>query len=318
MVFRRARLSLPLLLIAFMLRTGDQRIAGAMDLISLERLKQHVRNLDFERVPEGHTEGLERAAQYIERELSNAGLRVRREKLEWEGRWFDNIVAEKKGDRFPARTLILGAHYDTVPGSPGADDNASAVAVLLEVARALQRLNLESSVRLIGFTLEEYGYVGSKYHARKARQEGEIILGMISLEMLGFTSPEQRYPGGLNPKYLPTVGDFIGVIGNKRSEKLLERVRGTFKKHVPNLPAEFLVVVGDEQGFEEARLSDHSPFWNEGYPALMVTDTAFLRNPHYHGPTDTIDTLDFEFMRKVAAGIYYAVVELTNHARLDH
>ena len=168
-----------------------------------------------------------------------------------------------------------------------------------------------ATLRFIAFSLEEFGYVGSTHHARKAREEGEKIVGMISLEMVGFTGPMQNYPPYVNRKYYPTAGDFIGVIGNQRAEGLLKVVRKTLKTYVPALPAEFLLVPRDGAGMEEVRLSDHSPFWDQGYPALMVTDTAYLRNPNYHLPTDTLETLDFEFMRKVAVGIYYAVVELT-------
>ena len=206
--------------------------------------------------------------------------------------------------------MILGAHYDTVPGSPGADDNASAVAVLLEVAKQVQGVTLSSSVRFVAFALEEYGYVGSTHHARRARDQAEKIDGMISLEMVGFTGPEQRYPPYINPKYYPNVGDFIGIVANEGSKGMLEGVRRAFKTSIPNLPAEFIVVPGNGEGLEEVRLSDHSPFWDQGYPALMVTDTAFLRNPNYHLPTDTMESLDFEFMRKVAVGVTYSVVNL--------
>jgi aminopeptidase YwaD len=235
---------------------------------------------------------------------------VKEDPFPWEGRVYKNIVAEKKGDTSPDKIFILGAHYDTVPGSPGADDNASAIAVLLEVARNIQGVPFHSTVRLIAFSLEEYNYVGSTHYAEKAKAGGEKILGMISLEMVGFTGPKQDYPPYLNPKNYPPVGDFIGMIGNERSKVLLERVHHAFKTSTPKLPSEFLLVPGKGDGIEEVRLSDHSPFWDQGFPALMITDTAFLRNPNYHLPSDTIETLNFEFMRKVAIGIFYSVVEL--------
>jgi aminopeptidase YwaD len=162
----------------------------------------------------------------------------------------------------------------------------------------------------VAFGLEEYGYVGSTYHAKRARDRAETIDGMISLEMLGFTGPRQKYPPTIDPKYYPNVGDFIGVVGNERSKGLLEEVRRVFRTYIPQLPAEFISVPGNGEGLEEVRLSDHSPFWDEGYPALLVTDTAFLRNPNYHLPTDTLETLNFDFMRKVAVGVYYSVVNL--------
>jgi hypothetical protein len=133
---------------------------------------------------------------------------------------------------------------------------------------------------------------------------------MISLEMVGFTGPKQDYPPYLNPKYYPNVGDFIAIIGNERSKELLDKVRHFFKKNMSRLPSEFLMVPGNGEGMEEVRLSDHSSFWDQGFQALMITDTSFLRNPNYHLPSDTMETLDFEFMRKVAVGIFYSIVEL--------
>jgi len=281
-----------------------------MDLISIENLKEHVRNIHFDRNPDDRFFELEQVAQYIQGEFLRIGLEVKEDPFQWEGRTYRNISAEKKGTTSPDRVLILGAHYDTFPGSPGADDNSSAIAVLLEVARNIQKISLGSTLKLIAFTLEECGYAGSIHYAEKAREGGEKIFGMISLEMVGFTGPRQDYPPYLDPKYYPNVGDFIGIIGNERSEALWENVRRSFKTHIPQLPSEFLLVPGNGEGMEEVRLSDHSPFWDRGFPALMVTDTAFLRNPNYHLPSDTMETLDFEFMKKVAVGIYYSIVEL--------
>jgi aminopeptidase YwaD len=310
MEFRTIRFLFLFLFLLLSLRTGDERTPGTMDLITVDSLKQHVQRIHFDRNPSDHAEEMEDAARYIYQELQEAGLKAWKEPFQWEGRWFNNIVAEKRGHASPGHLLILGAHYDTVPGSPGADDNASAVAVLLEVAKQVRGVALSSSVRFVAFALEEYGYVGSTHHAKRARDQAEKIDGMISLEMVGFTGPEQKYPPYINPKYYPNVGDFIGIVANERSIGVLEGIRRTFKTSVPKLPAEFIVVPGNGEGLEEVRLSDHSPFWDQGYPALMVTDTAFLRNPNYHLPGDTIETLDFEFMRKVAVGVYYSVVNL--------
>ena len=280
-------------------------------MISIENLKQHVKNLHFDRNPYDRYLELEQVAQYIRREFLKVGLEVKEDLFHWEGRTYRNISAEKRGTTSPDKVLILGAHYDTVPGSPGADDNSSAIAVLLEVARNIQKISLGSTLKLVAFTLEECGYAGSVHYAERAREGGEKILGMISLEMVGFTGPRQDYPPYLDPKYYPNVGDFIGIVGNERSEALWEIVRRSFKTHIPQLPSEFLLVPGNGEGMEEVRLSDHSPFWDHGFPALLVTDTAFLRNPNYHLPSDAIETLDFEFMRKVAVGICYSIVELT-------
>jgi Zn-dependent M28 family amino/carboxypeptidase len=288
----------------------DGRISGEKVMISTENLKQHVQSIHFDRSPHHHYLELEQTAQYIRKEFIHIGLDVKEDPLQWEGMTYKNIVAEKKGITSPHRVLILGAHYDTVPGSPGADDNASAVAVLLEVARNIQAASLECTVRLIAFCLEEYGFAGSAHYVGSLNKGEEEILGMISLEMVGFTGPRQNYPPYLNPKYYPNVGDFIAIIGNERSKDLLEKVRQSFKTHVPQIPLEFIVVPGNGEGMEEVRLSDHSSFWDQGLPALMVTDTGFLRNPNYHLPSDRAETLDFEFMRKVATGVSYSMVEL--------
>lgn len=297
-------LTFPLLLI------GDERTSGKKIMIFIENLKRHVENIHFDRNPYDHYQELEQAAQYIEREFQKIGWEVKEDTFQWEGRSYKNIVAEKKGMTSPHRVFILGAHYDTVPGSPGADDNASAIAVLLEVARNIQTAPLDGTVRLIAFSLEEYNFIGSTHYVEKFQRGEEKILGMISLEMVGFTGPRQDYPPYLNPKYYPNVGDFIAIIGNERSKELLEKVCQSFRAHVPRLPLEFLVVPGNGEGMEEVRLSDHSTFWDQGVPALMITDTAFLRNPNYHLPSDRMETLDFEFMRKVAIGVYYSILEL--------
>ena len=278
--------------------------------ISIENLKEHVKNIHFDRNPYHGYPKLEQAAQYIEKEFLKAGLDVKEDRFEWEGKSYKNIVAEKRGITSPHKVLILGAHYDTVPGSPGADDNASAVALLLEVARNIQAVPLGSTVRLIAFSLEEYDYGGSAHYVEGLKKGGEEILGMISAEMVGFTAPRQDYPPYLNPKHYPNVGDFIAIIGNERSRELLEKVCQSFKTNSPQLPLELLVVPGKGEAMEEARLSDHSPFWDQGLSALMVTDTGFLRNPNYHLSSDRIETLNFEFMQKVAIGVYHSVVEL--------
>ena len=297
---------------------GDEKIYVNRVMVSIESLKRHVENIHFDRSPyEGYPK-LEQAAQYIEGEFLKVGLDVKEDSFQWEGKTYKNIVAEKKGKTSPERVFIVGAHYDTVPGSPGADDNASAVAVLLEFARNIQSVSLEGTVRLIAFTLEEYGYIGSAHYVESLKKGKEEILGMISLEMVGFTGSRQDYPLYLDPKYYPNVGDFIAIVGNERSQKSLEKVCQSFKTHVPELPLEFLLVPGNGEKTEEVRLSDHSIFWDEGFAALLVTDTSFLRNPNYHLPSDRMETLNFEFMRRVAIGVYYSVVELARFADTKH
>jgi aminopeptidase YwaD len=310
MSLRIASSAVILLSFLFFLLVRDERYPAMIDCISIENLKGHVRSIHFDRNPYDRHSELEQVARYIQNELSRFGLGVEEDSFQWEGKTYKNILGVKRGETSPDRVVILGAHYDTVPGSPGADDNASGIAVLLEVARNIQKISLGSTLKLIAFGLEEYGYVGSLHYAERAKREREEILGMISLEMVGFTGPKQDYPSYLNPKYYPAVGDFIGILGNENSKALLEAVRRTFKTRIPQLPSEFLLVPGNGAGMEEVRSSDHSPFWDRGFPALLVTDTAFLRNPNYHLHSDTMETLDFEFMRKVAFAVYHSVVEL--------
>ncbi len=299
---------LPVLLQSMLI--GDERIPGVEQAVSMESLKRHVKGLHFGRNPDDPSRPLEKAGEYIHREFLRTGLMTWEEPFQWQGKTFRNIVAEKKGTATPEKIVILGAHYDSVEGSPGADDNASGIAVLLEAAKAVERLPLPSTIRFIAFNLEECGFLGSTHHAEKAKREGEQIRGMFSLECVGFTRSGQSYPSYLDPKFYPAVGDFITLIGNERSRSFVERVFQSFKTRVPGLPVEVLLVPGNGDTMEEARLSDHSPFWERGFPALMVTDTAFLRNPNYHLPTDTVDTLDFDFMRKVTLGILHSLMEV--------
>ena len=315
MGIRTTLLAFSLLILLPFIVGRDERHPEMMDSISAENLRKHVLNIHFDRSPPHHYFELEQAAQYIKGELIHIGLDVQEDHFQWEGKTYKNFIVEKKGTIFPQKVLILGAHYDTVADSPGADDNASAIAVLLEVARNIQPVSLGCTVRWVAFSLEEYGYIGSTHYVENLKKGNEEILGMISLEMVGFTGPKQNYPPYLNLKYYPNVGDFIAIIGNERSQKLLEKVCQSFKNHIPQLPLEFLVVPGNGEGMEEVRLSDHISFWDRGIPALMITDTAFLRNPNYHLPSDRIETLDFEFMRKVAIGIFYSIVELAGAVR---
>ena len=215
--------------------------------------------------------------------------------------------AEKDG-----RVIILGVDFDSVPGSPGADDNASGVAVLLEAARLLSQIErLRSQILFCAFNLEELNMIGSAALAKKLKAAGANVEAMISLEMVGYTDPRpgrQKYPVGLSWMY-PDRGDFIGVIGNWSSNVLLRRFADSMRQ-VSGLPIESLSVPGNGMLIPAVRLSDHSPFWDLGYPALMVTDTSFYRNPHYHSATDTIETLDLEFMAKVCEGVVRGILGL--------
>ncbi|MEG4290514.1 M20/M25/M40 family metallo-hydrolase [Microcoleus sp. C2C3] len=218
----------------------------------------------------------------------------------------DNLGLEKHiKKRLPP--IVIGAHYDTVPGSPGADDNATGVAVLLELARDIASAPLKYPVQLVAFDMEEYGYLGSSHHAAKYKQQQESIRLMISLEMLGYCNPNpnsQSYPAGLKYFY-PNSGNFIALIGTLRTVPDLINLSGKIRKS--GQPCEWLPVPNRGLIVPDTRRSDHVPFWDNGYPAIMVTDTANMRNPHYHRGSDRIETLDLDFMAGVCQGLVEAI-----------
>lgn len=221
----------------------------------------------------------------------------------------DNRGIEKQiKKRLPP--IVIGAHYDTVPGSPGADDNATGVAVLLELARDIASGPLKYPVQLVAFDMEEYGYLGSSHHAAKYKQQQESIRLMISLEMLGYCNHNpnsQSYPAGLKYFY-PNSGNFIALIGTLRTVPDLINLSGKIRKS--GQPCEWLPVPNRGLIVPDTRRSDHVPFWDNGYPAIMVTDTANMRNPHYHRESDRIETLDLDFLAGVCQGLVKGIRHL--------
>ena len=263
-----------------------------------------------ERSPFTSLRHLAAVESFVENELRSYGLEVGSDFFSYRGKTFRNLIG-RQGDKPNGSLIVLGAHLDSVQGTPGADDNASGVAVLLEAARLLARAKLSSRVLFCAFNLEELNMIGSGYFAKKLKSERTKVGAMISLEMVGYTdsrSGSQRYPLGLKAFY-PDRGDFIGVIGNWNSASLLRKFARQMRQ-VRGLPVETLSVPGNGGLIPAVRLSDHAPFWDAGYPALMVTDTSFYRNPHYHGSTDTLETLNLDFMAKVCEGVVRAVLAL--------
>ncbi len=266
----------------------------------------HLQALVGERNPFSAPGPLEQAGAYILQHFQNLGLSVSREEVPFEGTASHNIFGLKEGTDPSLGTFILGAHYDAVEGTPGADDNASAVAALLEVARCLTEEAVAGSIVFAAFALEEYGFVGSRQMAVRLKQSGEHISGMIALEMLGYRTTEpgsQTFPPYVDASQYPDVGDFIAVIGNQPSQALTFGVAEVLKQTTPDLRVEHLVLPGRGDSFVEIRLSDHCVFWEQDFKAAMLTDTAFFRNPNYHQPTDTLDTLDIDFIRDISAGL---------------
>jgi Zn-dependent M28 family amino/carboxypeptidase len=258
----------------------------------------------------GNPRAFAAAAAYVENELAGAGYAVARQTYTASGHEVSNLIAELPGGRKKNEIVVLGAHYDTVATTPGADDNASAVAVLIEVARLMRPLQPSRTVRFVSFACEEppffyTGEMGSQVYARQCRTRGERICGMLCLEMVGYYSTaanSQRSPGSLPRalrRVLPKRGDFLAAVSNLRSWRLLWKFRRGFKRAV-RFP---LFTIALPEKISEIRLSDNSSFWDQGYPALMLTDTSFLRNPHYHLASDTPETLDYVRMAEVTRGV---------------
>ena len=278
--------------------------------ISAAELKKRLQHITGERNPFSSPGRLAQVENYIQREFESYRLSVESDSFTHLGRSYRNIIG-RAGPESSAPLIILGAHFDSVEGTPGADDNASGVAVLLEAARILSGLRLRSPVLFSAFNLEELNMIGSAHFAKKLKAAGAKVRAMISLEMVGFTDSRpggQKYPIGLRWFY-PDHGNFIGVVGNWRSSALLRQFSHSMRQ-VRGLPVESLTVLGNGGLIPQVRLSDHSPFWDLGYPALMITDTSFFRNPHYHRASDTTDTLDLDFMAKVCQGVITAVMYL--------
>jgi hypothetical protein len=250
---------------------------------------------------------LHAAADYVFQNFGAMGYAPRRQSYIYMRETVSNIIA---GDENPEGYYILGAHYDTVAGTPGADDNGSAVAVLLEVARLARTLTPPRPWAFIGFTCEEppayfTPYMGSRVYAKGARKQRFKIRGMLCLEMVGYYSNvpgSQSLPVVLRFMGYPTTGNFIGLVSDGRSKPLLTRLEAAIQGGC-RLPAVTLAVPLGGYLLPEVRLSDHANFWDEGYPAIMLTDTAFMRNPHYHGPGDVMENLDLEAMTELTLGL---------------
>ena len=260
-----------------------------------ERLRHHVAVL----AAHERNADLETPARYIEREF---GARFRRQEYPSGGRMVRNIEVG-------AGRIVVGAHYDTVPGSPGADDNASGVAAVIELSRMVS----PGKIRFVAFANEELPYshgeeMGSFVYASRAREQGEPFAAMFSLEMLGCYSDapgSQRYPPLLGWLY-PDRANFIAFVGDLGAWRLVRRAHRLFRKH-SDFPSQSLAAPAFVPGITR---SDHWSFRRHGYPALMVTDTAYNRYPHYHRPTDTPEKLDYERMARVTLGLAGMLEEL--------
>jgi Zn-dependent M28 family amino/carboxypeptidase len=285
--------------------------------VSLLQLKEHVWQLAGEIGERHYTEpnSYTKAADYINNVFKENGL------IPYEDEFGDksqyrNIIAEHYGTTLADEIIIVGAHYDTVWMSPGADDNASGVAVMLEIARQLKNKQLNRTVRFVAFANEEYPHflrdtMGSLVHAKRAYDRGDNIIAMLSLEMLGYYSDQpgsQSYPSPFNLFY-PDKANFVAFVSDLRSRSLLRKSIKYFRD-TRQFPSEGLTA--PVLFIRDVQRSDHAAFWKYNYPAFMVTDTAGHRNNAYHNARDVPNSLNYEFMARITTGLISVIEGLAN------
>lgn len=288
--------------------------ASALPTVDPERLRRHVTALSVTFAPRDytHVENLDRAGAYIREQFRQAGGEISEQAFVVDSQHYRNIIA-RFGPESAERTVV-GAHYDVCGPYPGADDNASGIAGLIELAYLLGKQKPQTRVELVAYTLEEPPFfrteqMGSAVHAESLREANAKLRAMLCLEMIGYFSDEpnsQEYPlAGLKALY-PNKGNFIALVGTLDEIALLRRVKRAMIA-ASDLP---LRSINAPRSLEGVDFSDHLNYWNRDFPALMITDTAFYRNKRYHHPEDVLDTLDFNRMAKVVQQVDAAVIEL--------
>ncbi|MEM7249206.1 MAG: M28 family peptidase [Acidobacteriota bacterium] len=285
---------------------ADDALTRLLGDVSEESLRELVEALAVPRHYTWEAEANRAVAQHVMRELESCGLSVVRQGEH------DNLVATFGTDGLAEARVLIGAHFDSVPGSPGADDNASAVAGLLVAARMLARFD-RPPVAFIAFNREEDGLLGSMDFVERCVPSACPRLELVHvLEMIGYCdhSPgSQQAPAGL-PVVIGDRADFLAVVANRDSASVVRPLLDLVPQRVPELPVKVLQVhLGLEHHFPDILRSDHAPFWVARVPALMWTDTADFRNPHYHEASDLPDTLDYTFLARVTRLLVAQVVE---------
>ena len=283
-------------------------IASQPPQVDPKRLEAHVKHLTVDLYPRSYDQlhNTDLAAQYIFNELEAAGGSVTVQDVSAPEAPYKNIVARFGPPSGPV--VVIGAHYDTHGDTPGADDNASGIAGLLELARLLGRTTQARPIELVAYALEEPPYfrtehMGSAWHARSLRATNQEVAFMLSLEMIGFFSDEpgsQNYPVPAMSLLYSDRGDFIALVGKLSDFGPMRRIKALMTG-ATNLPVYSLNAPPRLQGVD---YSDHLNYWHEGFPAFMVTDTAFFRNKNYHLASDTYETLDYGRMAKVVQAVY--------------
>jgi Zn-dependent M28 family amino/carboxypeptidase len=334
MVRRKLRLTMLLLLVALIaifygvrwLRSGTRMpaksYAGILDPLDpyqlrlLDNLKTHVEMLAGQIGERNmqHLDALNRAADYIKQTMQQREYAVSEDTYQVEGKTARIVYATLAGKN-AAEPFVVGAHYDSVIGSPGANDNASGVAAVLELARMLKDAAPERSVIFVFFPNEEPPYfqtkdMGSLVFARGFHQGVKRFSGMISVETIGYYSDQQgsqKYPAPIASLY-PNTGNFIGFVGDVKSRSLLKTAIAEFrlKTHFPSEGASL------PRWIEGVGFSDHWSFWQVGAAAIMVTDTAPFRYPYYHQASDTPEKIDYDKMARVVLGLKHVVLKVIN------
>lgn len=261
-----------------------------------------------------HYDALNQASDYITEQMSRRNSNLQVQQYVYNKKKFKNLICEKSGLHKPGEIIIIGAHYDTVLDSPGADDNATGVACLLALIRMLHHYDNHRTLRFVAFTLEEPPFfgteqMGSHVYAKLCKEKDENIVAMISLEMLGYYTEKpgsQKYPFPDMKGQYSDRGNFIAVVGNDQSRQLGNDFADKIKE-TSLVKTETIIHGSSVHGID---LSDHSSFWKFDYPAIMLTDTAFYRNPHYHEASDTIDTLNFKYFTRLVFALSYALKKL--------
>ncbi len=284
-------------------------------VIDIDRLKNHVELLSEEFVPRSfqYPENLNKIAAYIAASFQSSGAKVTEQVFTVDDSQYKNVIAEYGPDT--DEIIVIGAHYDTAGEQPGADDNASGIAGLLELGHLLSQEQLNTKIVLAAFTLEEPPFfasdeMGSAVYAKSLAEKEINVKLMISLEMIGYFSEDQGsqfYPALFMKLYYPSVGNYIAIVDrvfSMRAQHMKKVMDEVIELPVYSMNAPSIIPGVD--------FSDHRSFWQYGYPAIMITDTAFYRNQAYHSIADTADRLDYEKMAQVIYGVYHYVLHINS------
>jgi Zn-dependent M28 family amino/carboxypeptidase len=286
--------------------------------VKTERLIAYVKRIEGLRHGWENHNSLQERTVFIAETLRSFGLEVENQEVSFHGRTYHNVIATMQGEEAEKEWILLGAHYDAAWGSFGADDNASGTAALLEAANILSAQRLDRTVQFVAFTLEEpqpqtiHFLLGSNFFASEAKRLGRKYGAVYILESVGYTDDTEG--SQIVPLFIrtpvPKSGNFLGIIANRRSKRLMDHFCVTTRQYVPELSIVPYRVPLSGRIIPETRFSDHASFWNQGYPALMLTDTAMFRNPHYHTYHDKSETLNFQFIARVTKAAICTILDM--------